>query len=183
MNIETDYWQAICSAMEMLGERPETIFLGQSVVYPGVNVNKTLPDLPYQKLEMPVAENMQLGLSIGLALTGRLPVCIFPRFNFVLSAADQIVNHLDKLDAVSRGGYRPKVIIRTAVGCTRPVDPQEQHLGNFSDAFRLMTRNVNVMECHTAQDVEQNYRNAMNHSQSSIVVEFTSKYFRLSPEK
>ena len=73
-----------------------------------------------RRLELPVVEEMQMGMSTGMALAGLVPVTIYPRWNFLLLATNQIVNHLDKLKHMSNGGYRPKVIIRTGVGCRGP---------------------------------------------------------------
>ena len=41
--------------------------------------------------------------------------------------------------------YRPKVIIRTAIGAQRPLHPQHQHVGDYTDAFKLMTPNIEVI--------------------------------------
>jgi len=54
-----------------------------------------------------------------MALTGLVPVSIFPRWNFVLCAINQLVNHLDKVQAMSNGGYKVKAIVRTAIGSQR----------------------------------------------------------------
>ena len=45
---------------------------------------------------------------------------------------NQLVNHLDKLPL---WGWHPKVIIRTMVGQTTPLDAGPQHTQNHSDAF------------------------------------------------
>ena len=50
-----------------------------------------------KKLELPVTEEMQMGMTIGLLMNGYIPVSIFPRWNFMLLAINQLVNHLDKL--------------------------------------------------------------------------------------
>ena len=46
-----------------------------------------------------------MGMTTGLALAGAVPVSIFPRWNFLLCAMSQLVNHLDKLQAMSNGRY------------------------------------------------------------------------------
>ena len=46
--------------------------------------DKHFESIPKNKLyELPVAEEMQLGISNGLALNGHIPVSIFPRWNFL----------------------------------------------------------------------------------------------------
>lgn len=161
--------------MEMIAAQPRSIFLGQAVKYLGTGMSKSFQNIPVDKLmELPVAENFQLGLSIGLALDGMIPVSIFPRFNFLVCAADQIVNHLDKLPLYS--GYRPKVLIRVAVPTPEPLNPGEQHTGNFSQAFRLMLKTVRVVELESAADIVPAYRRALEREGSTILVEFAGRY-------
>lgn len=169
------YNQCLQQAMEWLATKPDTIFIGQSVAYPGTGCYESLTTVPKdKKLEFPVAENLQIGVSLGLALNGFTPVSIIPRWNFLLVATDQIVNHIDKMRALSNDGYCPKVIIRVAVGSEWPVDPQDQHKGNFSDAFRLMCRSIDIIEVKTPQEILPAYQKAYTRQDgnSTIVVEF-----------
>ena len=77
------YADEVKKAMEYLAENDKTLFLGQSVAYPGNVIYKTLAHLPAnKKIELPVFEETQLGMSIGLAMEGYIPVSVFPRFNF-----------------------------------------------------------------------------------------------------
>ena len=78
------------------------------------------------------------------------------------------------MQSLSDGLCCPKVIIRVAVGSENPVDPQDQHKGNFSDAFRLMCKNVEIIECKTPDSILPAYRRAYsrNDGRSTIVVEF-----------
>jgi len=88
------YSEELTKAMDFLAKDPRTIFLGQAVEYPGTAMTGTLKNLPKDKLcEMPVAEEMQLGITNGLALNKFIPVSIFPRWNFLLLATNQLINH------------------------------------------------------------------------------------------
>lgn len=160
----------LTAAMTWLGERPDTLFLGQSVVHPGTRLHASLEGVPREKrIEMPVAEALQLGISIGLSLEGFVPVSIFPRINFLLCAADQLVNHLDKLPLYS--DYRPKVLIRTAVGKTYPLDAGPQHTGDYSQALGRMLSTVAVLNVSTSVDPVRTYRAAYTESGSFLLVE------------
>lgn len=171
------YFEELCHAMEMLAQEPKTIFLGQSVVYPGTAMSKTFSDVSMEKcIEMPVAEDFQMGLAIGMALHGYLPVCIYPRWNFLLLAANQLVLHLDKIPLYSNGGYRPKVIIRTAVATDEPLDPGYQHLGDFTQAFRSILTTVQVQELFSPQDVRRCYKQALESEWSTLLVERAENY-------
>ena len=84
--------------MDFLGQFDDTVFLGQSVAVAGTAMRNTLLNIDQNKLvELPVEEDFQMGLSIGMALSGMIPISIFPRWNFLLLATNQVVNHLDKL--------------------------------------------------------------------------------------
>jgi pyruvate/2-oxoglutarate/acetoin dehydrogenase E1 component len=168
----TEYSIELDKAMEYLATKEDTLFLGQSMVYGGIAIAQSFENIPLEKrIEMPVAENLQLGLSTGLALAGYTPISVYPRWNFLLLAADQLVNHLDKLCEMTLGQYTPRVIVRVAVGVTEPVDPQEQHVGDFSDAFAGMLRNINVIKLDKAADILPAYIEAYESDRSTILVE------------
>ncbi len=169
------YLSEIQQAMKMLADDSRTIFLGQSVRYPGQAMHKTLELVPMEKrIEMPVIENFQLGHSIGLALEGYIPVSVFPRFDFLLCAADQLVNHLDKIPLMS--GFRPKVIIRTSVGATEPLNPGPQHCQNHTEAFKCMLKTVEVIELFFADQVMPTYEYALHCKNSVLIVEHGQRY-------
>ena len=161
--------------MNWLATQDRTIFLGQAVCYAGTGCYESLTEVPdNKKMEFPVAENYQIGVSTGLAINGFVPVSVVPRWNFLLCATDQIVNHLDKMSILSTGRCQPKVIIRVAVGSENPVDPQDQHKGNFADAFRLMCKTIDIIECTTPESILPAYQLAYERTdgRSTIVVEF-----------
>ena len=92
------YKNEIIKSMEWLSDKEDTIFLGQSVLYSGNAIYNTLNTLPEEKrLELPVFEEVQMGMSTGLALEGFTPITCFPRFDFLLRCMDSLVNHLDKI--------------------------------------------------------------------------------------
>ena len=65
--------------MRMLAKNKKTIFIGQSVKYSGNAIFNTLIDVSdKKKIEFPVAEEMQMGITTGLALNNIIPVTIFP---------------------------------------------------------------------------------------------------------
>lgn len=171
------YFEELKKAMNYLSEHPDTIFLGQAVEYSGTAMTNTLSDVPAcKKIEMPVCEDMQAGIANGLALTGKVPVSIFPRWNFLLLAVNQIVNHLDKIPDMSN--YKPRVIIRTSIGSERPIHPQHQHVGDFTDAFKLMLKNVEVVRLEEPEQIFPAYKKALERQdgKSTIIVEYGDYY-------
>jgi len=169
------YFDELTRAMTWLGQQPSTLFVGQQTRYPGQRMHASLAGVPMEKrIEMPVAENFQMGFCTGLALEGYVPICSFPRWDFAIIAADQLVNHLDKIPLVS--DYRPKVIIRTAVGSDRPLNPGPQHTQNHSDAVRLMLKTIPVVELTRADGVLSGYEWAWKQEGPVIMVEYMGAY-------
>lgn len=169
------YLEEIKKAMSFLANDPRTIFIGQAIVYGGTGLYDSLEHIPSdKKIELPVAEYLQTGLANGMAIDGMIPISTYPRWNFLLLGVDQIVNHLDKFKSMSDGKCNPKVIIRVSVGSEIPVDPQCQHKGNFSDAFKLMCKNINVVDLIEPEQILPEYTKALSREDgvSTILVEF-----------
>ena len=59
---------------------------------------------------MPVFEDTQMGMTLGLALEV-FPVSCFPRFDFLVLGMNQLINHLDKIDYLSDGKFDGKFIL------------------------------------------------------------------------
>jgi len=165
--------------MEWLARDPRTVFIGQAVEVPGTAMSNTVKDIPIaRRIELPVAEELQMGMSIGLALQGQVPVSIYPRWNFLLLAANQLVNHLDKLGVMSNGGYQPRLIIRTSIGSQRPLHPQFQHIGDFTESLRLMCTTVEVVRLDEPRQFSPAYERALlrDDGRSTLLVEWGDYY-------
>jgi pyruvate/2-oxoglutarate/acetoin dehydrogenase E1 component len=168
------YFEELKKAMTLLAEHPKTMFIGQAVSYEGTGLFESLKHIPEsKKMELPVAEYLQCGLANGMAIDGMIPVSVFPRWNFLLMGTDQIINHLDKFISMSDGKCTPNVIIRVAVGSETPIDPQCQHKGNFTEAFRLMLKNIEVIELLEPDQIVPSYIKALTRTdgKSTILVE------------
>lgn len=173
------YFDTLALAMEKLSKNKKTIFLGQAVEYPGTAMFNTLKKVNKKKLiEMPVAEEMQMGLTIGLALNGDIPVSIYPRYNFILLAINQLVNHLDKLQKLSNYEYKTKVIIRTSIGSKYPLNPQHQHLGDFTAPLKKMCKNIDFIKLDKVSKIIPSYEKALNRKdgKSTVVIEYGDYY-------
>jgi len=179
-----DYKEQTKKAMEMLAKDERTIFIGQTVLYPGSPIHMSLENIPLEKkIEMPVAEDMQMGISIGLGLKGYIPVSIYPRIDFLICAVNQLVNHLDKVEEMSHGQYNPKVIIRTQVGNKEPLYPGIQHCSDYTDALEVMCKNIDVIKIKKAEDVMPLYERALKSERSTILVEVATGGTKAQIEK
>ena len=172
-----NYREEIIKAMRLLAEDERVIFIGQNVIYSGaIAVHQTLEDIPMsKKLELPVAEDMQIGLSIGLSLDGYIPVSIFPRIDFLIIATNQLANHLDKIEEMSCGRFKPKVIIRTGIGSIRPLDPGPQHCQDYTMALEALLTNVDVVKLVEADTIVPAYKRALESNRSTILIELAEK--------
>lgn len=170
------YLDRLTEAMAEIAESdPSLLIIGQSVRYPGTGMFATFAGVPgEQKIELPVFESSQLGISIGLSLAGHTVLSVFPRINFLLCAMDQLILHLDAIPRYS--GFRPRVLIRTAVAHDSPLDPGVQHLGDYSWPIAGLLETVKVWPIHSAAQVLPTYRAALARDGSSILVEYHRLY-------
>jgi pyruvate/2-oxoglutarate/acetoin dehydrogenase E1 component len=174
-----EYFGELKKSMDYLGRDDRVIVVGQAVEVPGTAMSTTLIDIPKGKLvELPVTEELQMGISIGLGLEGWVPLTVYPRWNFLLLAMNQLVNHLDKMQEISNGGYQTRVIVRTSIGSERPLHPQCQHVGDFTDGFRLICRNLDIVRLEEPGDIFPAYQHALNRDdgKSTILVEYGDYY-------
>ncbi|MCD6578901.1 hypothetical protein J7L48_05455 [bacterium] len=173
------YKNKLTEAMNLLAQNKKVIFLGQNIVYPGSIMFSTLQGVPNsRKIELPLIEDMQMGMSIGLSLEGYIPVSIYPRIDFLIIATNQLVNHLDKIEEMSYGQFKPKVIIRTAIGSTKPLFPGIQHCSDYTEALRHMLKNVEVIKLVNSKDIIPAYSHALEetNNKSTLLIEVADFY-------
>jgi len=91
------YAQAINEAIYQAMERDNRVFLiGQGVKSPWYVGNTTRGLLekfgPERIIDTPVSENGITGVAVGAAIAGMKPIVVHPRMDFMLYAADPIIN-------------------------------------------------------------------------------------------
>ena len=171
------YKDELIKGMEWLSEKKDTIFLGQSVSYSGNAIYNTLKTLPEEKkLEVPVFEEVQMGMSTGMAMNGLVPISCFPRFDFLMRCMDALVNHLDKMQSMTEFSYRPKVIMRTSIGSTNPLDGGVQHTQDYTMSFKSMLHEVDVVLLEEPENIFGEFENAYNADRSTLLVEYGDYY-------
>jgi len=80
---------------------------------------------------------------------------------------------------MSNSRYKTKVIVRTGIGSERPLHPQYQHVGDFTDAaVRKMCSNIEVIRLDETRDIFPAYKKALEREdeKSTIVVEYGDYY-------
>jgi pyruvate/2-oxoglutarate/acetoin dehydrogenase E1 component len=173
------YFDELKKSMNWLSQKEDTLFLGQAIEFPGTAITNTLKDVDRSKLlEMPVNEDMQMGMTLGMALNKTVPISIYPRWNFLLLSANQIVNHVDKIKIMSNGEYTPKIIIRTSIGSQRPLHPQYQHIGDFPAGFKSMCDYIDIIRLDEPNQIFESYKYAYERKDNrpTILVEWGDYY-------
>ena len=174
----TPYLDALTEAMKLTMEDDKTIFIGQQIVYYGNPMSKTIEGLPKERMiETPVMEETQMGMTMGLAMTGHQVVTFYPRWDFLILACNQLVNHLDKLEAMSDGEWKPNVIVRVGKGSDKPLDPGHQHKADYTEAFEKIVTNCTITKLDTVDKIVPAYERALSEGGIHIIVEYPELYY------
>ncbi len=171
----SSYKQALINAMTELGKRDDVVFIGQQIVYAGNPMSTTLGEVPKEKMiEVPVMEETQMGMSLGLAMTGKTVVTFYPRWDFLISATNQLVNHIDKFKLMTGGDVN--IIIRVGKGADTPLDPGHQHKANYLEEFKTLCPNTTIYDLKTEEDINSAYKTAIENGGVYILAEYPELY-------
>jgi len=165
----------ITLAMQKLARKKKTVFLGENVINSG-RLYGTLSKVPVAKcIEMPVAENLIAGTAIGLAIAGYRPICIFQRMDFMLIAADQIINHACLIPEMSGGSVVLPIIFRCVrASLNRGFYVGLQHSKDFTHVFERYLETIKIpFDSGNAQNA---YEHAYLQSKPTLVVEEYKHY-------
>lgn len=136
---------------EKINNKPEVIYIGQQIVYPGNPMSATVSSMDTNRMiETPVMEETQMGMTLGLAMMGKFVVSLYPRWDFLISATNQLVNHVDKYELMT--GKKVNILIRVGKGSDIPLDPGHQHKANYTEEFSSMCKHIKF---HNLTDKEK----------------------------
>jgi pyruvate/2-oxoglutarate/acetoin dehydrogenase E1 component len=173
--IHGKYKEALIDSMTFLGDQENTVFIGQQIVYAGNPMSTTLGKVPKEKMvEVPVMEETQMGMSLGLAMTGKTVLTFYPRWDFILLAANQLVNHVDKYSLMT--GKHANILIRLGKGSDKPLDPGHQHKGNYFKEFQSMCPNIKFHDLTSADKIVPAYTDAYRSQGVHVLVEYPELY-------
>ncbi len=106
---------------------PDVFLLGEDIESPyggAFKVTQGLSDrFPNRVSNTPISEALIVGMGNGLALAGMIPVCEIMFGDFLLLAADQIINHASKFREMYNDQVRVPIIVRTPMGGRRGYGP------------------------------------------------------------
>ncbi len=110
-----------------LDKHPELFLIGEDIESPYGGAFKVTQGLSTRfegrVRNMPIGESLIVGLGNGLALSGMKPVCEIMFGDFLMLAADQIINHASKFKGMYNDQVRVPLIIRTPMGGRRGYGP------------------------------------------------------------
>jgi len=173
----TLYKDELTNAMTYLGEQENTVFIGQQIVYAGNPMSTTLGNVSKEKMiELPVMEETQMGMSLGIAMTGKTVITFYPRWDFIILAANQLINHLDKYNLMT--GKTANILIRLGKGSDKPLDPGHQHKGNYLNEFKSMCPHIKFHDLLDAKDIALTYKEAYLSGGIHILVEYPELYYQ-----
>jgi pyruvate/2-oxoglutarate/acetoin dehydrogenase E1 component len=169
------YKDALTAAMTFLAEQ-DAVFIGQQIVYAGNPMSTTLGGVPKDKMiELPVMEETQMGMSLGIAMTGKTVVTFYPRWDFIILAVNQLVNHVDKYELMT--GKKANILIRLGKGSDKPLDPGHQHKGNYLEEFKAMCPNTTFHNLDKNSDILGAYKTAFEQGGVHVLVEYPQFYY------
>jgi len=103
-----------------LGDDPEVVVLGQDVGRDGGVFRATLGLLEKfgseRVIDTPLAENLLVGMSIGMAVEGLKAVCELQFAGFAYTAIDQLLNHAGRMRHRTHGRLSCPMVMRTPCG-------------------------------------------------------------------
>jgi pyruvate/2-oxoglutarate/acetoin dehydrogenase E1 component len=118
-----------------------------------------------------------LGLATGLSLENYLPIVYIERFDFILNALDAIVNHLDKIDKMSYGEFKPKVLIKVAIGIkNKPLYSGLTHTQDFTEAMKKLITFPVIKLIKTKQFILYTYDLINTYDKSIMIIEEKELY-------
>ena len=166
--LDMKFKDAVTQGMTELGDEG-AIFIGYSII-PG-DAMGTLKDVPQdQKIETPVAENLMVGLAIGMSFEGFKPVVYFERHDFMLVAADAIGNHVDKIERISHGEFKVPVVFKTLIDDGGLFYSGPTHSQDFTNVFRELV-DFPVLHPESPEEALDMYRYAKDSDGPVMIVE------------
>jgi len=170
---ELTFKKAINEAMTEIGKL-NSVFIGYNVK--NGNAMGTLAGVDdSQKIETPVAENLMTGLAIGMSFEGFKPVVYYERHDFMLVAADAIINHINYIERISHGEFKVPVILRSVVADSGPFYSGPTHSQDFTEGFRQMVT-FPIYVPTTGPEAIIAYKKAMASDRPCMIVEKKSCY-------
>ncbi|QEC49723.1 alpha-ketoacid dehydrogenase subunit beta [Baekduia soli] len=178
------YWQAINKALHGEMERdPTVVIFGQNVAESGGTFGSTRGLLetfgPDRVRDTPISELASVGAAVGAATMGLRPVIEIVFSDFLLIAADQLVNQAAKLRYFTGGATRVPLVVKTGVGIDGGLGGQ--HSNSF-EALWAHIPGLKVVWPSTPADADGLLRAAIRDPDPVIFFESVGRYAARGPD-
>lgn len=172
------YRDAICEAIDEEMERDDRVMMiGEDIGFIGGNFKTSVGLLEkYGDLRMkdsPISEAGIVGMGVGMALTGLRPIVELMFSDFLLVAADQVVNQAAKITYMSGGQASVPMVIRTPMGAGR--SSAAQHSQSMQ-AMMAHFPGLKVVVPSTAQEAKGLLKTAIRDNNPVIFFEHKMEY-------
>lgn len=172
------YRDAVCEAIdEEMARDDKVLLLGEDVGFIGGNFKATVG--LYEKYgdrrvkDTPISEAGFVGLGIGMALTGLRPIVELMFSDFLLVAADQVINQAAKIRYMSGGQATVPMVIRTPIGGGR--SSAAQHSQSMQ-AMMAQFPGLKIVVPSTAQEAKGLLKTAIRDDNPVIFFEHKMEY-------
>ena len=175
------YSQAILEAIdEEMTRDKNVLILGEDVGLLGGNFKTTVG--LYEKYgdlrakDTPISENGFLGMSLGMAITGLRPIVEIMFTDFLLLAADQLLNQIAKIRYMSGGQVKVPLTVRTTIGAGR--SSAAQHSQSLH-AIICHVPGLKVVVPSSAADAKGLLKTAIREDNPVVFIEHKMEYNQL----
>ena len=175
---EVMYRDAVCEALDEEMTRDENVaLLGEDIGFIGGNFKTTVGLLDKygdrRVKDSPISEQGIVGMGVGMALTGLRPVIELMFSDFLLVAADQVVNQMAKIRYMSGGQVKVPMVIRCPLGGGR--SSAAQHSQSMQ-ALVSHFPGMKVLVPSTAQEVKGLLKSAVRDDNPVVFFEHKMEY-------
>lgn len=178
---ELKYADVISETLDEEMERDDSIILmGEDVGFIGGNFKTSVGLLekygPMRVRDTPISEQGFVGMGVGMALTGLRPVVELMFSDFLLVAADQVINQMAKIRYMSGGQANVPMTIRCPIGAGR--SSAAQH----SQSMQAMVAHfpgIKVVLPSTAQEAKGLLKTAIRDNDPVLFFEHKMEYNRV----
>ena len=84
--------------------------------------------------------------------------------------------HLDKMQNMTEGTFKPKVIMRTSIGSTTPLNGGVQHTNNYTEPLKQILTEVDIVMLNEPTEIFPAFENAYEREGSSLIIEWGDYY-------
>ncbi len=165
---------------EEMGRDDNIILLGEDVGFIGGNFKTSVGLLEkyghMRVRDTPISEQGFVGMGVGMALTGLRPVVELMFSDFLLVAADQVINQMAKIRYMSGGQANVPMTIRCPIGAGR--SSAAQH----SQSMQAMVAHfpgIKVVLPSTAQEAKGLLKTAIRDNDPVIFFEHKMEYNKM----